>query len=157
MSLISKRLSLFSLPNTYRPSLRKDLGFPWEFAHAGKGQEGTGKLGWDHWEESGVCTRLRCKCWLLPGLRGGGQMRRNRGCGDAVLPQARFLSPEWQPRGCLPREPISWGFFSTQKKQIQAPQAMLRYGTEPSGLAWLASHKRSIKLHIKRLPFISAR
>lgn len=38
-------------------------------------------------------------------------------------------------------------FFPTQKKQSQAAQPMLGYGTQPSGPAWLTSPKGSIKLY----------
>lgn len=144
-------------PQHIQTFLKKEPGVSWGFGHAGKGQDGTGKLGWDGGEESGVCTLLRCKCRLVSGLRRGGEMRQNHSCGDAVLPRAHFLSPKWQPRGYLPRELISSGFLSTLKKQTQASQPVLCCGTEPSRLAWLASHKGSIKVFIKMLPFISAR
>lgn len=156
MPLISKRLSLFSLPNTYRLSSRKNPGFSGGWACGeGTGWDREAGMGWWGRERGLHSPALQMPAALWPSERGRDETEPQ--LWDAVLPRAHFLSPKWQPRGYLPRELISLGFFSTLKKQTQAPQPVLCCGSEPSRLAWLASHKGSIKLFIKMLPFISAR
>lgn len=81
MSLISKRLSLFSLPNTYGPSLklsRKVLPFKkgtWGFP-GGLGVQGRDRRGQESWDgmmgkRGWICTVLHCKHWLLSSLWAG--------------------------------------------------------------------------------------
>lgn len=113
-----------------------------------QGRDGRGQGSRDGVAEKSVGSALSCT--MLK--RGRDKVKQQLwGCCLGHVSSYRNVS-----QGAVCLGPLFPGvFFPTQKKQMQALQLMLCYETKPNRLACLASHKGSIKLHVRMLPFIS--
>lgn len=123
-------------------------GFPGGLGTGGDRETGMGWWGREQGLHSPAPQMLAA---LWPSGRGNDEGELQLwGCGAA---SDTFPLTKMAAKGLFAsRDDFLVGFFSTWKKQTQAPQPTLCYGTEP----WLASHKGGIKQGIKMLPFISA-
>lgn len=148
-----------TLPGALKESTQvqeRTRGFPGGLGIQGKDRRGQGS--WDRMvgKRGGSALSCAANASCSPAFGEGETWGRTAAVGmRCCLGHISSLRNGSQGAVCLG----SWfveGFSSTQKKQTQASQPMLCYRTKPSGLAWLASHKGSIKLYIKMLPFISA-